>query len=133
MVKSHNFRYYYLPLIVYAIAIYVFSCMHKVPLPQIDRLSTDKIYHVIEYSMLGYLLMRVFDFKMAGRKTWLLVLSSSLLGALYGVSDEIHQYFVPGRYFSYWDMAADGVGTVLGCWIYVKYNRKMERLFGFLK
>lgn len=37
-----------------------------------------------------------------------------LLGLLYGVSDEWHQSFVPGRTPSAGDLAADGVGVLAG-------------------
>ena len=37
-----------------------------------------------------------------------------LAGLLYGMSDEWHQSFVPGRNPSAGDLAADGVGTLLG-------------------
>jgi len=132
MKKSQNFRYYYLPLILYAVVIYGFSCLHKVPLPHLDKLSTDKIYHAIEFSILGYLLMRVMNFKLSGKSVWIMVVITTIIGALYGISDEIHQYYVPGRYFSYWDMAADTVGSLLGCWLYLKFRHKTEKLFKFL-
>jgi len=35
------------------------------------------------------------------------------IGSLYGIIDEIHQLFVPGRVFSGYDMAADVIGVVL--------------------
>jgi VanZ family protein len=42
------------------------------------------------------------------------VVGASLLAALYGVSDEYHQTFVPGRTFDRLDILADAVGSVLG-------------------
>ena len=132
MKKSQIFRLYYLPVIVYAAVIFIFSCFHTVPLPTIDKLSTDKIYHAIEYSIFGYLIIRLVNFKLRGNKIWLVIVISILFGALYGISDEIHQYYVPGRYFSYWDMAADAAGCFIGCWIFRKYGHKTEKLFSFL-
>ncbi|MBU4129066.1 VanZ family protein, partial [bacterium] len=31
---------------------------------------------------------------------------------LYALSDEIHQFFVPGREFDLWDLVADSLGIV---------------------
>ena len=109
----------YLPAGLYMAAIFTFSSMSQIDLPFLDRLSVDKIYHVIEYSVLGYLLVRALEqgFRMQGRQ---MILLAILIGALYGWSDEIHQYFVPGRYYSYWDLAADSAGSALGVWIYLK-------------
>ena len=42
------------------------------------------------------------------------VLGAFLIATLYGVSDECHQLFVPGRSFDYLDIAADAVGSVMG-------------------
>lgn len=40
-----------------------------------------------------------------------------LIGFLYAVSDEIHQYFVPGRAMQARDVLIDTVGVLLGIWI----------------
>lgn len=109
----------YLPTVLYMAAIFTFSCMSRIDLPFLDRLSADKIYHVIEYSVLGYLVIRALEqgFRMQGTR---MIVLAIIIGALYGWSDEIHQYFVPGRYYSYWDIAADSTGSALGVWIYLK-------------
>jgi VanZ family protein len=36
------------------------------------------------------------------------------LGALYGVTDEVHQGYVPGRMPDPWDWVADVVGLLIG-------------------
>lgn len=32
---------------------------------------------------------------------------------LFGISDEYHQSFIPGRFVSFWDLMADGLGALL--------------------
>lgn len=41
----------------------------------------------------------------------------------YGLFDEWHQSWVPGRYASTWDMIMNGVGAALGLWLYVRLNK----------
>jgi len=109
----------YLPPLIYMAAIFFFSAQPTVELPFLDQPSVDKLYHTLEYSALGYLLLRALEqgFRMQGK--WMLILAV-LITALYGWSDEIHQLFVPGRYYSYWDLTADSLGGALGAWIYLK-------------
>lgn len=41
-----------------------------------------------------------------------------IFAILYGISDEIHQYFVPGRHFSLFDILTDSTGILLASTIY---------------
>ena len=41
-----------------------------------------------------------------------------LLALLYGISDEVHQLFVPGRYGSLKDVFLDGVGIIFATMVY---------------
>ena len=43
-----------------------------------------------------------------------------VLSVVYGVSDEYHQSFVPGRTATAWDVAKDAVGAVMGAWLYAR-------------
>ena len=63
-----------------------------------------KIAHAGEYAVLGALLVRA-----TGRAGL-----AFALGALYAVSDEIHQSLVPGRLGSPLDVVIDAVGVAVG-------------------
>ncbi len=99
--------------------IFVMSSLHKVELPYLDRPSVDKLYHSMEYAILGYLVARALD-KGFRLKNLTMVISAILFTAIYGYGDEIHQTFVPGRFFSYWDITADTLGAIIGTLLYRK-------------
>ncbi|MBU0475511.1 MAG: VanZ family protein, partial [Bacteroidetes bacterium] len=52
-----------------------------------------------------------------------------LIVLFYGLFDEVHQIFIPGRFFDWWDLVANGVGSLLGI-ILVKviiiFNQKKD-------
>ena len=66
--------------------------------------TSSFIKHVVEYAILGFLTQRAFNTPQA----------SVLFSAGYGVSDEIHQYFVPLRVFSNYDLLANSIGGTIG-------------------
>ena len=65
-----------------------------------------------------------------------LVLVAIILGSLYGVSDEYHQSFIPGRFAMLDDVVADVVGSVLGAllgsWLYIQGQDRRWR-FRFMR
>ncbi len=100
------------PVVVYLAVIFVGSSFPKLPEPPGG--FSDKTAHATEYAVLGLLLARA----IAGRG-WLSLTLPCVAGAvvvatLYGVSDEYHQLFVPGRQFDVRDMMADATGAFLG-------------------
>lgn len=71
----------------------------------IDKLDPTKFsFHVAEYMILSFLFFN------ATKKSKL----SFFISGSYGISDEIHQYFVPFRVFSLEDVAADWIGSFIG-------------------
>ena len=93
---------------VVAAAIFVLS---SIPAEQLARTGIriwDKAAHAGVYAALTFCLARAL-----GPGRWRLVLAI-LLGAAYGVSDEFHQSFTPGREVSGLDVVADAVGAGLG-------------------
>jgi VanZ family protein len=73
--------------------------------------NSDKIIHALAYMPLGFLFYM--SLRASGAKNYLLV-AASLLACMYGISDEIHQFFVPGRHASLGDVFADAVGALTG-------------------
>ena len=71
-----------------------------------------KSAHFIEFLVLGLCLMAVIG--KSGKPKWKHVLIAWLIGTVYAVSDEIHQYFVPGRSAMVRDVCIDAAGVAVG-------------------
>jgi len=73
----------------------------------------DKVAHMILYFGFGILLHFTFRHSdnLTLRKYSPVV--AIFIGVAYGISDEIHQMYVPGRTSSFDDIVADGIGIVL--------------------
>jgi len=75
--------------------------------------NSDKVIHMIIYIPLAFLLY--LSFKRSGFKKYLFAFSLVMAG-LYGITDEIHQSFVPGRDADVSDAVADFIGAFAGCY-----------------
>lgn len=75
---------------------------------------TDKILHALEYGGLSFLLHMAWRRSFPSRPWFWPVVA---ITALYGLSDEIHQSFVPGRSMDAWDLVADTVGACVVQWV----------------
>jgi VanZ family protein len=112
------------PLLLWLVLVFVLSSFHKTHIPKSKYLSWDKLAHASEYSVLGYLTARALFFSgLRWLKINYLWITISF-GLLYALSDEFHQYFVPGRSSSLWDAAADLVGVILGGLIFRSFLLK---------
>ncbi|MBF0122193.1 MAG: VanZ family protein [Candidatus Omnitrophica bacterium] len=102
----------WLPVIAWAGLIFFCSALPHLK----TNLSTDfilrKAAHITEYFVLALLLRRAFlgTFSMdVGRLSFY----SAGFAVLYAISDEIHQFFVPGRSCAITDVGIDIVGIIL--------------------
>ena len=107
---------YWGPVCGYAGLIFYLSAQShpEETLPSLVGLFSDKVLHVAEYAVLGVLCYRAFRWSLRDSLRSWAVPSAVLLAALYGLSDEMHQSFVPFRDSSGLDWLADCVGAVLG-------------------
>lgn len=104
---------YWFPVIVYAILIFVFSSIPGSALPK-SLIGWDYFLHIIEYLPFGFLVCRALTKSKKDFSSQKALIFSFLLAILYAASDELHQLFVPGRYFSFFDFLYDGVGAAIG-------------------
>jgi VanZ family protein len=106
------------PAVAYAALIFFLSSQSSFPVPQ-GVWDFDKLIHCVEYGGLGFLTARAFvglGFHSPARV-------GAICATLYGVSDELHQYFVPGRSCDVRDVAADAVGAALGAFAFHTWRR----------
>jgi len=99
------------PVLLWATLIFTLSSFSK--LPEAPPRITDKHAHVAVYAVLGALLVRALSGATWAGVTTPVAVAAAAVAALYGLSDELHQYFVPGREVSTADLIADGLGAVL--------------------
>ena len=87
---------------------------------------SDKLLHGLEYGVLGILLYRAF------RQTTRTMRSMGLAvicAVGFGITDEIHQWFVPNREADVWDLVADTLGVTLFIltWVFITEKLRMRQ------
>lgn len=93
----------------------IFVLSSQPSLPSIRFFSgADLLVHAAAYGILCLFL--ALSFVPARVATWNRVLLLTFLVTVYGVTDEYHQSFVPGRDASLWDVLADGAGGFIVAW-----------------
>jgi VanZ family protein len=111
------FALYWLPLILYCLFIYIQSAN---PSPeQIPSFPfVDKVLHFVAYGIMGILFYRAYQTLRIKNNIQMLMLLSVVSASLYGISDEIHQSFVPFREAEVADVIADMLGAASGVLLY---------------
>jgi VanZ family protein len=128
--KNHHrkFLIYWLPVVLYCAVIFIQSSypsvvrFHNVPFG-------DKYLHVAGYALLGILFFRAFKSLQVGKRLFVVILLSISASTAYGISDEIHQYFVPYRTADVMDVMADMVGSCVGVLGYYLLMEQYDILF----
>ena len=80
------------------------------------------IYHFTAFSYLTLFLL----ISLSGGKRSNLIFLSVMLTIIYGIIDEIHQHFVPGRYSSFNDILINSLGILITSIAYVNYCNKRQ-------
>lgn len=129
--KEH-FLFRWLPVFLWAILIFITSANPNPyrPLPASWAISTvptnsdlgskrinrdellGRSLHAVEYLVLAAFTARALVWRGDLRPTLLAVAFG--ISALYAISDETHQLFIPGRAFEFSDLALDLGGSVIG-------------------
>jgi len=115
------FKKYWVPVILYAgLIFYVSSLPEPIHAVQIDL----SVLHVPMFFIMSYLFARALlgsSRNIMARKA---IAVAIIVTAVYGVLDEFHQLYVPGRTFSYFDMGLDLFGASL-----IVFKGWWEKLF----
>lgn len=88
----------------------------------LEATNTQQILaHIFLYAVLSFLTIFAI---MSWDKNWQIkniILFSIFFSILYGISDEYHQGFVPGRFVSYGDLIFDALGAIMGVLVFYYY------------
>ena len=81
------------------------------------------LYHFFAFFCLAFFL---FISSTKGKEKYLIFFLAIFISIFYGLFDEIHQFFVPGRYCSFFDVVVNTTGILFASMIYfisIKYRR----------
>ncbi|MCX8106147.1 MAG: VanZ family protein [Ignavibacterium album] len=125
--KTNNrvFIFIYLPLIIHWITILILTSLPSDQVPSVE--IGDKVNHYIAFFVLGFFLNLTLKYQ--NRYPVLkknILLTTIIIAAGYGLLDELHQLFVPGRSAEVLDWIADFIGAISGSilaeYIYRRFN-----------
>lgn len=112
-----------LALILWAGMIFGFSSVPELETGLRQDFFLRKVAHAVEFGVFAFLCLQVIQRKTSAPRQ--AVLAAVVLTALYALSDEFHQAFVPGREGALRDVLVDTVGGVVGIpvlrWIAQKF------------
>ncbi len=109
----------------YAGLIVFLSAQSSFPVPN-EIWTFDKVIHCVVYAGFAVLIARAVR-DSARPSPWPAVIA--VVGAiLYGMTDELHQSFVPGRSSDVHDVLADAVGAILGAAAFTFHSRRGLRV-----
>jgi len=108
--------WYWAPVVGYAGLIFFLSAQSH-PEEQLPSFLlkgvSDKVLHAVEYAMLALLCYRAFRWAAGPVVARQAVVLAIVTASVFGLTDEVHQLFVPLREASWQDWLADTVGATL--------------------
>ena len=116
---------HWLPPVIWATILFALSSGPGPEIP-IDVRHLDKIQHAGAYAVLGGLVSRALAIGAPAMVPGRRVIAAGLVATAYGVSDEIHQRFVPRRSPDVFDVVADAVGGFLGALAHGAWRRRLS-------
>lgn len=119
--RSHSFLQFQLPFLAWCVFIFTVSSIPQARIPNFVN-YTDKMVHAGVYFTLCWLAHVAFRFQPAVFLRTHALLLAWVFVVLFGISDEYHQMFTPGRTSEVLDLAADAAGGFL----YVLFYRRFR-------
>lgn len=128
--RLKHFLRYQFPALLWAVIIFIASSIPASKLPKFTNYVDDKVIHISIFLVFGLLVYRALEPHLkTDRFNWGRLLLSISAVIVYGISDEIHQGFVPGRTVDVLDATADSIGGILSATlIYLLFRLKARKL-----
>jgi VanZ family protein len=101
---------HWIPTFMYLALIFYLSSQSKPFNMDISFKGLDKLLHIGEYALASFLIYLSLK-KSGSKRAFPLAIMFSIA---YGISDEVHQSFVPMRSSDIFDIAADTIGSFIG-------------------
>jgi VanZ family protein len=115
--KKKKVLYIYIPLTVFWIILFILTTIPADIVPQFFN-AQDKLEHFSAYFLLSILLCLTLHFQSKNAQlSNHAVLFTFILVLTYGIIDELHQSFIPGRTADITDWLADSFGASFGIWL----------------
>jgi VanZ family protein len=109
--------WYWVPVALYAGVIFYLSAQShpedQLPSFLLKEVS-DKVLHAVEYGILSLLCYRALRWAAGPAVARYAVVLAIVTASVFGITDEVHQAFVPLRESSWQDWLADTIGAVIG-------------------
>jgi len=112
------------PVAIYAGLIVFLSSRSSLPSVRLN----DKLLHFGEYAVLAFLVNRALLLLRPSASPRTLTLLAIGLATAFGLTDELHQHFVPNRDASLFDLVADFLGSAAGAMAYAAWADLRGRL-----
>jgi VanZ family protein len=104
---------FWLPVLFCMGLIFSASSLPGNNIPKLFRFQSI-IFHLSAYLTLAYFFARALKNSYCDIKLSQIIFFTLLFGVIYGISDELHQAFIPYRTVSVFDVFIDGVGSFIG-------------------
>lgn len=112
------------PGLIWAGVLFALSSVPGTRYPAIPFQGADKLVHIGLYSPLGFFTARALRRRLGAGFLRTLLLAT-LIAVFYGVTDELHQAFVPFRSCDWRDLVADLGGALTGAAVaQLRFERK---------
>ncbi len=124
MTRDTSIRYWRIAAVIYAILVVTVSSWGGASLPNVGEGDLDKILHLIQYAVLGFLAARGWGpQRQSDTAAWLTWLPGAVL-LVFAAADEYHQKWIPGRYAEVGDWVSDVLGIAIGYFAGIVLNRR---------
>lgn len=118
------------PVVVASIAIFIASSLTAITPPSLGFEWQDKLFHALSFFFYGLCVQFAvlgWNVSMPSTRAFFYV---ALIGIAYGISDEVHQSFVPSRMAEVADAIADAFGVLLST-AFLGFTRRLLLRLGW--